>query len=69
MSKIVINEEGCIGCGACIGTINEVFDFNDDGYAVVKDGIDYDKLSDEQKSDVKDAIDGCPTAAISIEEK
>jgi len=67
MEKVVINEDACIGCGACIGTINDVFDYNDDGYATVKDDISYEELTDDQKNDVKDAIDGCPTSAISIE--
>lgn len=68
MKKIVINEEACIGCGACMGAANEVFDYNDEGYATVKENVNYETLSDEVKEEVTDAIDGCPTAAIELSE-
>lgn len=66
MTKIIVNEDACIGCGACMGSASDVFDFNDDGYAVVKDGVNYDELTDEQKDELTDAVDGCPTAAIEV---
>lgn len=66
MSKVIVKEDACIGCGACMGTAPEVFDYNDDGYAVVKDNVNYNDLTKEQKEEVTDAIDGCPTAAIEI---
>ena len=31
MFKVV--KDRCIGCGACVGTCNEVYDFDDDGQA------------------------------------
>lgn len=68
MKKITIKEGQCIGCGACIGiTSSEVFDFNDEGYACVKEQ-NYDNLNEEMKEATVDAKEGCPTEAIEIEE-
>ena len=36
MKKIIVNDETCIGCGACIAIDSEHFDFDSDGrsYAI-----------------------------------
>ncbi len=67
MKKICVDKEKCIGCGACEAIEPEVFELGDDGFAepIQKD---YDKLSDETKENVDDAITGCPTNAISTKE-
>lgn len=57
---IKVNEDVCIGCGACQALVSEVFDINDSGFAYVKKDADIDKYKEE----VKDAIDNCPTGAI-----
>lgn len=58
---VKINKDACIGCGSCVGLTNEVvFDIGDDGLAYVKDGFDYE----EEKENIENAIDGCPTSAI-----
>ena len=48
----------CIGCGACVAISGEVFEFNEDGYSVVKD------LTDYEGKDVDDSIAACPVSAI-----
>lgn len=69
MKKIRVNTESCIGCGACAAIASEVFDFDDNGYAIAKeDNNKFDELSDELKEMVMDAKEGCPTGAIVIEE-
>lgn len=68
MKKIIVDQDKCIGCGACVGCEPNVFDFNDDGFAEAKND-NFDKLTDESKELVESAINGCPTEAISIEEK
>lgn len=65
MENLKVNQEICIGCGACAAIASEAFEFNDDGLAQVKDNFELDKASDETKNDVVDAIEGCPTGAIS----
>ena len=59
--KIEINEDLCIGCGACQGCCDEVFNLSDDtGLAQANN----DKINESNIDDVKDAIEGCPTGAI-----
>lgn len=51
---VKVDEDTCIGCGACEATCPEGFELKD-GKAHVKDG---------KAPCVKDAISGCPTGAI-----
>ena len=44
MKCIKVNEN-CIGCGSCVSIANDIFDFNDEGYACVKEDIN---LNDEE---------------------
>lgn len=60
MKKIIVNDETCIGCGACIAIDNEHFDFNDNGRSYV---ISNENL---ESNDLSNAIESCPVAAISI---
>ncbi|NLW25404.1 MAG: ferredoxin [Clostridia bacterium] len=58
--ELYVDQDLCIGCGACISLCPEVFDWNDDGKAEV--------IVTEVPSDVEetatDAMDSCPTEAI-----
>ncbi len=57
--KIIIEEENCIGCGACTAISENTFALNDEGIAyVIIDNVNPD---DET---VIDAIESCPTGAI-----
>ena len=62
MKKIIVNDEACIGCGACISLDPEHFEFNDEGlsYATNNENL--------ESSDLASAISSCPTSAISIDE-
>ena len=62
MKKIVLKNENCIGCGACIAIDPEHFDFNDEGYSHV---ISNDNLETEE---LQNAIESCPVGIISLEE-
>ena len=57
-----INKDKCIGCGACVGTCNDIFDFGDDGLAEVKN-----QPTDENKELATEALENCPTNAIEEE--
>ena len=59
MKKLNINEDACIGCGACVSVDPEHFDFNDEGLSSV---ISEENLETEE---LKSAIECCPTSAIS----
>ena len=58
--KIRVNQEACIGCGACCAIAEELFDLNEDGLSVTL----VDEVSEDQKEDCIDAIESCPTGAI-----
>lgn len=60
MKKIYLDENSCIGCGACIALDSEHFDFNDEGLSNV---INNDNLESEE---LNTAIESCPTGAISL---
>ncbi len=68
MKKICIDKDKCIGCGACEGFEPNVFELSDEGFATVKKE-DFDSLTDDEKDNVEGAESGCPTSAISVEEK
>ncbi len=62
MKKLVVDENSCIGCGACISLDEKHFSFSDDGLSMA---ISNDDL---ESSELKSAIECCPTNAIKIEE-
>lgn len=60
MKKIEVLTENCIGCGACVGIDPEHFEFNKDGYSIVKSNENLDSES------LIDAIEACPVGIISF---
>lgn len=58
--KVKVNEDACIGCGACAAIAPEVFEINDEGLSTVI----VDEVAKENKEEANDAIDSCPTSAI-----
>lgn len=65
MEKVKVNQDACIGCGACNAIASDVFTFNDDGFAEVDENNNIlDKMSEDLKEDVISALEGCPTNAI-----
>ena len=61
--KVKVDNNSCIGCGACVATCPNVFDLTDDGYAVAKVA----EVADADKETCKDAMEGCPVSAIQSE--
>jgi ferredoxin len=57
--KVKVNNDSCIGCGACAAVCPEVFEIEDTGYAVAKG-----EVTPELEAKVQDAKDGCPAGAI-----
>ncbi|NLY40636.1 MAG: ferredoxin [Desulfovibrionales bacterium] len=55
---IVVDQDECIGCEACVEVCPEVFALNDDEKAFPKD-------PDSAAACVDEAIDTCPVGAIS----
>jgi ferredoxin len=65
MEKIIINEDACIGCGLCVSKNPDYLVFNEMGHAepVGKE------VKKEDKPNILEAIEQCPTEAIRIEEE
>lgn len=61
--KVQVDPELCISCGLCIDTCPSVFDWDDNekAHSIV------DEVPPELEDDAHEAVDGCPTEAISEE--
>ena len=60
--KAFVDENVCISCGLCEGVCSDVFSL-DTGVAVATE-----EVSGEFEDAAREACDGCPVQAISIEE-
>ena len=61
--KIEIDEEACIGCGACQAVAEEYFDIVDGKAKAMKDAV-----AGEDEDKVKEAASVCPVNAIKLED-
>lgn len=64
MAKIIVREDECVGCGACIATSPEVFEIVD-GKSKVIANIEITK---EILESAKEAQEMCPVQCIDVEE-
>ncbi len=62
--KAIVNVDTCTGCGLCADTCPEVFELNDKDVAVVKAS----PVPAGAEDACREAAEGCPVEAISIEE-
>lgn len=62
--KAIVDKEQCIGCGMCVMICPEVFCMNADERAEVCGDV-----TAENQAKTLEAVDSCPVAAISIEER
>lgn len=58
--KLVIDPNKCIGCGACNAIASNNFGFGETSAVVIKE---------EVTEEAEEALNCCPTGAISIEKK
>ena len=54
--KLKVNKDACIGCGLCVGSYPETFEFDEEGKATV--------IADMDEAVVDEAISNCPAGAI-----
>ena len=62
--KVKVIEDACIGCGACENIAPDYFELNEENISTVKQ----ENVAPENKDDVIDAMESCPTGAIEVEE-
>ena len=62
VKTVMIDQDECISCGACVDTCPDVFRMNDDNLAEI---FKADGASEEE---IQDAIDSCPVSCIKWEE-
>ena len=60
--KFIVDQETCIGCGACEGTCPEVFEVDEVSSVKLAD------VPDELQASALEAESGCPVEAISHED-
>lgn len=61
VSAVVIDRDKCIGSASCVAIAPDVFDLDDEGKAIVKEGA---SLEDVQA--ILDAAKSCPVDAIIV---
>lgn len=68
----IVEKDECIACGACGAIAPEIFDFDDEGYAInVFSGDDNSgsvSISEDLVADLIDAAESCPTEAIKVQD-
>ncbi|WP_020497518.1 MULTISPECIES: ferredoxin [Sciscionella] len=62
--KIIVDRCKCTGLGICESLAPDVFEVDDNGDLELKSEL----VPDGQLTDVQDAVAGCPTEALRIEE-
>ncbi len=63
--KVKIDKELCTGCGLCEETCPDIFKLNEDGDMTELIKTEYD---DDDIECIEEAIETCPTEAISLED-
>ena len=62
--KVVVDFDVCTSNAVCMGIVPEVFEVRDDGYLYVLDEHPPESL----RGRLQEAVNSCPTGAISIAE-
>ncbi len=63
--KAIVDKNICLGCGACTYTAENVFEIGEDGLA---EAIE-EKVKKEDEEEARNAQEGCPVDAITLEEE
>lgn len=58
--KVTVNQDACIGCGACVSIAEDLFELNDEGLSQAK----VKEVPEDKQEQASEAIESCPTSAI-----
>ena len=58
--KVKVNQDACIGCGACCAIADDLFEIDDNGLSKAK----VTEVPEDKKDVAKEAVESCPTSAI-----
>lgn len=58
--KAKVIRDNCIGCGACQAIAPNIFEIDDEGISIAK----VTEVPNDDQEDFKDALESCPTGAI-----
>jgi len=58
--KVKVNQDACIGCGACTSIAEDVFEMNDEGLSQAKNEV----VAAGAEDAAREAMESCPTSAI-----
>ncbi|MBD8005141.1 ferredoxin [Bacillus norwichensis] len=66
-----VDQDTCIACGACGGIAPDIFDYDEEGFSfsILDDNQGITPVEDDLEDDLMDALDGCPTESIKIQDK
>lgn len=65
--KAKVKKDTCIGCGACTVIADNIFQIGDDGLAeVINATEELKEIPEDEKENVIDAAESCPTSAIEV---
>lgn len=64
MPRIVVDYDKCTGLGICESIAPDIFEVDDDGSLQIL-ASDHDE---DRRGELQEAVDGCPTGALSIED-
>jgi ferredoxin len=62
--KVVVDYDQCASNAVCMGILPEIFEVRDDGFLYVLN----DHPDEALRAQLVEAVNSCPTGAISIEE-
>ncbi|MFH1682526.1 MAG: ferredoxin [Candidatus Woesearchaeota archaeon] len=64
MAKITVDQDTCIGCGACTAVAPDLFEMDDNGKSKAKKG---ETSSEKELKAAQEAEETCPVQAIKVE--